>query len=121
MTGRQRATLRLAPGSAEELDDLEAWIRDARIGGVDVTGRRARTAGDAMGPGLVEALTIAVTATAAFVELVQALHGWLRARRGRGASEVELELESRGRVIIRADVPLDRLIAEARAALMSLP
>lgn len=111
------ASARLAAGASEDLDDLADWLTAARISGLHVTGKRAEVRSGDMGAGLVEALTLSLGVATAFVELVKAVHAWLESRRARPVTEVELELASGARIVIKAGLPVDALVREARAAL----
>jgi hypothetical protein len=117
MAETDQAWIALSSGDERELDDLEDWIRAARIGGLRVEGKRAEAEAGAMGLGLVEALTVGVGAIAALTQLVTAIHGWLNARKSRAKGKVRLVIPGRGEIEIEGEAPLDELLRRAEAAL----
>lgn len=117
MTAKVDASLGIPGGDPAMLDDLAAWIREARPAGVRVRGKRAAAGEGAMGLGLVETLTVSVGAVTATVELVKALHGWMTARRGAAPVEVVIAAPNGASVSIKGSAPLSEMIAQAQAAL----
>ncbi|TVQ33809.1 MAG: hypothetical protein EA356_11685 [Geminicoccaceae bacterium] len=111
------AHVRLAAGGTEELDDLADWLRAARIGGVRIEPVRAMLPDGSMGPGLVEALKLSIGAVTALVQLLNAVHAWLCAQSATSRNEVELQLASGARILIKADVPIETLVRQAQEAL----
>ena len=117
MRTQTEASLGIPGGDPAMLDDLAAWIREARPAGVRVRGKRASAGEGAMGLGLVETLTVSVGALSATVELVKALHGWMTARRSAAPAEVVITAANGASVSIKASAPLPEMIAQAQAAL----
>lgn len=116
MTQPVEASLGIPGGDPAMLDDLAAWIREARPAGVRVQGKRATAGEGAMGLGLVETLTVSIGAVTATVELVKALHGWMTARRSSAPSEVVITGPDGIVVSVKGAAPLAELIAQAQAA-----
>jgi hypothetical protein len=107
----------VAPGATEaQLEGLADWIREARVPGVRVKGRRAAGAQGDMGLGLLEAVAVVVPAATAVTQLVAAIHGWMTASRGQAPAEVTITCADGTSVTIKGAAPLPEIIAQAQAA-----
>ena len=115
MTDAQEATLTAAGASEAQLDGLADWIREARVPGVRVTGRRAAGREGDMGLGLIEAVAVAVPAITALTQLAAAVHGWMTASRGAAPAEVTITAADGRTVTIKGSAPLPEMIAQAQA------
>jgi hypothetical protein len=105
------------PGATEaQLEGLAEWIREARVPGVRVKGRRAAGSEGDMGTGLIEAIAVAVPAVTALTQLVAAVHGWMTASRGKAPAEVTITAADGTSVTIKGSATLPEMIAQAQAA-----
>jgi hypothetical protein len=115
MTEAQEATLIAAGATDAQLDGLADWIREARVPGVRVSGRRAAGRTGDMGLGLIEAVAVAIPAITALTQLATAAHGWMTASRGKAPAEVTITAADGRSVTVKGSAPLAEVIAQAQA------